>query len=186
MLTSHSSETGRKKSYWTDTGQQDVLSAENALHLSSSGGLTLTRLSAENMQIQGPPWALTPNLSEQFQWHIWCLFFFSPVRWKVVHSGDLWVCWCKIEGKQNNHNKIHSQNVSFKWKITGLPQLFQLPFHWGPMYHVNKVQLISLENIFYRLTLAQHFLSVFHREVKFPHKTDTTQRTYSTLLIMHS
>lgn len=37
------------KSQRNGTGQQDVLSAENGLHLSSSGGLTLARLSAVNM-----------------------------------------------------------------------------------------------------------------------------------------
>lgn len=42
-----------KKSYRTNIGKSDMLSVEKASHLSNSGGLTLARLSAVNMQVQG-------------------------------------------------------------------------------------------------------------------------------------
>lgn len=105
---------GVEGSQWNCTGQQDVLSAENALHLSSSGGLTLARLSAVNTHVQGLPLSTNTKPFKAVPMTFQICFLFTTAMKGCAQWGPVSVsCLCKM--KRNSSNKILGKK-GFLWK----------------------------------------------------------------------
>lgn len=98
MLTAHSS---GKKNYWNDSGQQDMLSAENAMNLSRSEGLR--RVRSEGRTHAGTRASFSLN-SKCFR-HLLLTFqacFSSVVKDCAQCTICEWLCWYKIKLKKQN------------------------------------------------------------------------------------
>lgn len=103
---------GEGVSQWNCTGQQDVLSAENALHLSSSGGRTLARLSAVNTHVQGLPLSTNTKPFKVVPVTFQICFLFATAMQGCAQWGPLSVrCLCRM--KRNSSNKILRKKGSF-------------------------------------------------------------------------
>lgn len=89
-----------------------MLSAENALHLSSSGGLTLARLSAVNTHVQGLPLSTNTKPFKAVSVTFQICFLLATAMKGCAQWGPVSVsCLCKM--KRNSSNKISFGNGTF-------------------------------------------------------------------------
>lgn len=99
MLTARSSE--EKKNYWNDSGRQDMLSAENAMNLSSSEGLRRVRSQSRKHAGTRAPFSFNSKRSRQLLLTFQACFS-SVVKNCAQCAISEWLCWYKIKLEKQN------------------------------------------------------------------------------------